>query len=298
MSLSTDTTGDRWDRVARIQRDRWAPNPVSDHAVQRAKLAICSAGRIRSKAILFWGVPNAGKSALRIKILREMADWLMPLRNRAPVVIIVECPSEADEARFYEAILQGAHRYIPKGNVRTLHQAVTAFLDEVKPDVMILDEAGNLNAYTGVRGAVCLHAIRRLCNVHSMAMLGFGTAAAMTALQADEQLENRFEIHELRPLAPGEFAEFLDLLTGAMPLAIETTWTTAMLERAYELTQGYVGRSAYLVQEAAIEAVLGGDEQITAEILNSDGIAASLAALEHARRTAGGRTRRRSRRAS
>ena len=206
---------------------------------------------------------------------------------------LTEAPTEADEARFYEAVLQAGHRFTPRGDVRTLQRAVTAFFQDLKPDVMILDEAGNLNAYSGVRGAICLNAIRRLCNVHKIALVGFGTAPAMTALQADEQLENRFEAHELRPLEHDEFEEFVSLFASSLPLSIETLWTPAMLDRAYGLTHGYVGRAAYLVQEAATAAVLSGDEQITETILNSDEISASLAALAQAQVTAGGRRRRR-----
>lgn len=284
---------DPWSRVALILKDRWASNPVSDEALTRARLAAATAGRLRPKALLFWGIPNAGKTALKLRLLREISrrtflpDSLKPL-----VVLVVEAPVEADEARFYEAILQAGHQYVPSGNVRTLSRAVSAYLDELRPDVMILDEAGNLNAYVGARGTVCLNAIRRLCNVHRMALLGFGTAAAMTALQGDEQLENRFETFELRPLAPPEFREFVELLTGAMPLRHPTSWSVSMLEHAYELTNGYVGRAAYLVQEASVQAVLSGSEQITEAILKSGELSNSLDALRHAGARAGRRTRR------
>jgi hypothetical protein len=285
---------DRWERIERIQGDRWVPNPVSDEALQRARLAVCTAGRLRTKALLFWGAPNAGKSALRTKILREIeANILIPGRATPLKVIEVEAPSEADEGRFFEAVLEAGHRFVPSGNVRTLQRAVTAMLRDLKPDVMILDEAGNLNAYTGMRGTVCLNAIRRLCNRHRFALLGFGTATAMTALRADEQLENRFEAHELRVLDNSEFEEFVLLYTGSLPLNIETQWTPAMLDRAYGLTEGSIGRAAFLVQESASMAILSGDEQITEAILNSDELAASLAALAQAHVTAGGRRRRR-----
>lgn len=284
---------DPWSRVTLILKDRWASNPVSDEALIRARLAIATAGRLRPKALLFWGVPNAGKTALKVKLLREISQkTFLPGLLKAPVVLMVEAPVEADEARFYEAILQAGHQYVPSGNVRTLLRAVSAFLDELGPDVIILDEAGNLNAYVGARGNVCLNAIRRLCNVHRMALLGFGTAAAMTALQGDEQLESRFETFELRPLAPPEFREFVELLTGAMPLRQPTSWSVSMLERAYELTSGYVGRASYLVQEASAQAVLSDSEQITEAILESGELSNSLAALRHARTRAGRRTRR------
>lgn len=297
--MVTDLTAeqdDRWARVALVQRDRWVSNPVSDEALDRARLAIATAGRLRPKAVLFWGVPNAGKTALKLKLLREITQkTLFPRQLNVPKVLVVEAPVEADEARFYEAILQAGHQYIPSGNVRTLFRAVTTFLEGLRPDVMILDEAGNLNAYVGVRGTVCLNAIRRLCNVHRMALLGFGTTAAITALRGDEQLENRFETFELRPLAAPEFAEFVELLLGAMPLRTATSWSLGMLERAYELTDGYVGRAAHLIQEASAEAVLSGTEQITPAILDSPELSNSLAALQHARARAGGRTRRFSR---
>lgn len=282
---------DPWTRIALIQRDRWASNAVSDEALIRARLAVATAGRLRPKAVLFWGVPNAGKTALKVKLLRDVSQSTFFCGQLKRLeVLIVEAPVEADEARFYEAILQAGHQYVPSGNVRTLLRAVSVFLDDLRPDVMILDEAGNLNAYVGARGNVCLNAIRRLCNVHRMALLGFGTAAAMTALQGDEQLENRFETFELRPLTPPEFSEFLDLLTGAMPLREPTSWSVKMLERAYELTSGYVGRASYLVQEASTQALLSGSERITPAILESPELSNSLAALRQARTRAGRRS--------
>lgn len=207
-------------------------------------------------------------------------------------ILLVEAPVEADEARLYEAILQAGHQYIPSGNVRTLSRAVSAFLDELRPHVILLDEAGNLNSYAGVKGAVCLNAIRRVCNVHRVQVLGFGTTAAMTALGADEQLENRFEAFELRALAPAEFRAFIELLTDAMPLREPTVWSIQMLERGYELTSGYVGRASYLVQEASALAVLSGKERIGSSIIRSSELQSTLAALSFARSRAGGRTKR------
>ena len=227
----------------------------------------------------------------QVKLLRDVSQSTFFCGQLKRLeVLVVEAPVEADEARFYEAILQAGHQYVPSGNVRTLLRAVSAFLDDLRPDLMILDEAGNLNAYVGARGNVRLNAIRRLCNVHRMALLGFGTAAAMTALQGDEQLENRFETFELRPLTPPEFREFVELLTGAMPLREPTSWSLSMLERAYELTSGYVGRASYLVQEASAQAVLSGSERITPEILESPELTNSLAALRQARTRAGRRS--------
>lgn len=70
------------------------------------------------------------------------------------------------------------------------------------------------------------------------------------------------------------------------------SWSVHMLERAYELTSGYVGRASYLVQEASVQAVLSGSEQITGDILESRELSNSLAALKHAKTRAGGRTKR------
>lgn len=65
-----------------------------------------------------------------------------------------------------------------------------------------------------------------------------------------------------------------------------------MLERAYDLTHGYVGRTSYLIQEACAEAVLSGQEHISTAILESEDLITSLAALQHARTRAGRRIRR------
>ena len=167
----------------------------------------------------------------------------LPGRGRPPVTLEIEAPTEADEGRFYEAILEAGHRYIPSGAARTLLRAVNSFFEDLRPDALLIDEANNLSVFTGVRGAVCLNAIRRLCNVHKVSLLCFGTPPAKMAFEADEQLENRFEIVELAPLAPADFVEFVTLLSEAMPLQFTAEWTSQMLDTAYELTGGYVGRA-------------------------------------------------------
>lgn len=128
---------------------------------------------------------------------------------------------------------------------------------------------------------MCLNAIRRLCNVHKVVLLCFGTAPAKMAFEADEQLENRFEIVELSPLTPADFIEFGTVLAGAMPLRETSEWTAPMFEKAYELTGGYVGRTAYLIKEAAAEAVRTGVERISADIIEEPELATRLPSPQH-----------------
>lgn len=291
-SLPAGSPTNELHRLDDILRDRWLSNPVSDAALERALMALLSAGRIRPRALLFTGPPNSGKSALRQKLMMEMGRLgTLPGRGRPPVTLEIEAPTEAGEGRFYEAILEAGHRYIPSGAARTLLRAVNSFFEDLRPDALLIDEANNLSVFTGVRGAVCLNAIRRLCNVHKVSLLCFGTPPAKMAFEADEQLENRFEIVELAPLAPADFVEFVTLLSEAMPLQFTAEWTSQMLDMAYELTGGYVGRAAYLIKESAIEAVRIGTEQITAEIIQAPELATRLGALDLARRYAGRRTR-------
>lgn len=291
-TLPAEPLGDQLVRLDDILRDRWLSNAVSDVALQRAMMALLTAGRIRPRALLFTGPPNSGKSALRRKMMMEIAKaGALPGRDRPPVILEIEAPNEAEEARFYEAILESAHRYVPDGAARTLLRAVTALFHDLRPDALIIDEANNLSVFTGVRGVVCLNAIRRLCNVHKIALLCFGTPPARAAFEADEQLENRFEIIELSPLDPPDFIEFVTVLAGAMPLRLRTEWTSAMFDKAYELTGGYVGRAAYLVKEAAVEAVRTGSERINAEIIDEPELATRLGAMNLARRQAGRRSR-------
>src|SRR5690606_38662043 len=100
-----------------------------------------------------------------------------------------------------------------------------------------------------------------------------------------------FEIFELSPLNPPDFIEFVTVLAGAMPLRLHTEWTGAMFDKAYELTGGYVGRAAYLVKEAAAEAVRTGSEKITTEIIEAPELGTRLGAMNLARRQAGRRSR-------
>jgi len=115
-SLPAGSPTNEMHRLDDILRDRWLSNPVSDAALERALMALLSAGRIRPRALLFTGPPNSGKSALRQKLMMEIGRLgTLPGRGRPPVTLEIEAPTEADEGRFYEAILEAGHRYIPSG---------------------------------------------------------------------------------------------------------------------------------------------------------------------------------------
>jgi type II secretory pathway predicted ATPase ExeA len=238
-----------------------------------------------------WGPSGAGKSALREKIKRDLlnkADGRDPLSGALLTPVIdVEAPTFADEPTFYDAVLEGLQVYRPTGNARTLQNAVYDHLAHLQPWAMLLDEIHNLNSFFGVRGQICLNAIRRLCNVHGLTLICFGTAAAQSVINADEQLEHRFTVHQLRPLDRAEFELFVRKLTATLGLKIDTRWTTEMVDHAYELTDGYAGRAADLVQDAAVLALENGSEAITDDMIRSTELVQSLQGRDVARRRAG-----------
>jgi len=207
-------------------------------------------------------------------------------------ILQVQAPSFADEPSLFDAILEGLATYRPNGNSITLKNAVYDHLFTKRPWLMIIDEIHNLNAFFGVRGQICLNAIRRLCNVHGLALLCLGTAAAQTVINSDEQLEHRFSVIPLEPLEREEFEAVCAKLTAAMPLRVSTHWTPGMVDQAYDLSEGYTGRVADLIQDAAVLAVETGVEQLTEEILQSATLAGMLKGRAVTQRRAGRRGRR------
>lgn len=278
-------------RFAQIRRKLWVPYKQAQEVEQLVASLQHGPTPLRARSVLVWGPPGAGKSALGQRILRQLSPNPEALDGeismRAMPILTVEAPTLADEPALYDAILEGLGAFRPRGTARTLQNAVYDHLSELRPWLMIMDEIHNLNAFFGVRGQICLNAIRRLCNVHRIALLCLGTAAAQTVINSDEQLQHRFAIFQLAPLERDEFEQFGAKLSAVMPLKVTTQWTRSMFDRAYELSEGFPGRFADLIQDAAMLAAETGAEQLTEDILESTILASRLRGRDVSRKRAG-----------
>ncbi len=287
VGVQDDAGGDRFEE---FKRKLWVPYRQAqdvEHLVANMRRGPTP---LRARSILLIGPSGVGKSAFGKRIARSLAPASAALDDdRGKAILEVQAPSFGDEPSFYDAVLEGLETYRPSGNSRTLQNAVYENLYAIRPWLMIIDEIHNLNAFFGVRGQICLNAIRRLCNVHGIALLCLGTAAAQTVINSDEQLQHRFSIVRLEPLEREEFEAFCAKLTAAMPLRVNTRWTSGMIDQAYDLTEGYVGRVADLIQDAAILASESGAEQITPEILGSTSLATLLRGRDVSQQRAGRR---------
>jgi hypothetical protein len=126
--------------------------------------------------------------------------------------------------------------------------------------------AGNRSQQSGFRNA-----IKYLGNQLKIPIITVGTKEAFNAIQADEQLANRFEPIELPKWNMNE--EYLRLLSSferMLPLwkpsnLIENSLALKLLS----ISEGLIGEISAILTKATIEAIKNGSERINTKLLDS-----------------------------
>ncbi|MDR6625598.1 TniB family NTP-binding protein [Caulobacter segnis] len=102
-------TGDRAIRRAAILTDRWVSYPAAEDAVERMFGILAMPSRLRMPSVLFWAVPNMGKSSIQVHFL-SLVRARYPSESepeekdkpwRAEGVLRIEVNDELTEKRFY-----------------------------------------------------------------------------------------------------------------------------------------------------------------------------------------------------
>jgi hypothetical protein len=103
----------------------------------------------------------------------------------------MEAPPEADEGRFYSAILQAIGAPEGGGRLVDLERIVHQQLKRLGTRLLVIDETNNLVIGTGAAQRKTLAALRRLSNQLDLSLACFGTMEALHALTSDPQVEGR-----------------------------------------------------------------------------------------------------------
>jgi hypothetical protein len=115
--------------------------------------------------------------------------------------------------------------------------------------------------------------LRYLINELRIPIVCSGLSTAVLALQADTQLENRFETFHL-PFWQNdlEFRRFLHNYSKVIPLAEDSKLaTTGLADLIFKRTNGTVGEFVRLLEKSAIAAVKNGKEKIDEFAISNSG---------------------------
>lgn len=262
------------ERLQLLRTERWwVAHDQAQAALARLDALLRDGpGQIRPPNLLLAGATNNGKSWIVERFRRAHAVAPAEDAEHLPVVVM-QMPTEPTVSRFYAALLTNigapAPRAAPVGK-QGLEQLTLRVLRGVGARVLIIDELHNMLAGTRTARSEFLNLLRWLGNELRVPLVGVGTRDAWLAIRTDPQLENRFEPFVLPSWRPGpEAVRLLQGFATLLPLRCPSDLRgTELVRGVIARTGGTIGEVAALMRAAAATAIQGGEERITAGVLD------------------------------
>jgi DNA polymerase III delta prime subunit len=260
-------------RIGYVRRSRWIGYTKAKQIEDKLEDLLSYPSKHRMPNLLIVGDTNNGKTTIINRFCEKHPRDNNECGEAIIVpVLLVEVPPVPDEASLYNAMLEELsaphkkkdHPDQKRSQVKNISKAICLRL-------LILDEihnmlAGNRSQQSGLRNA-----IKYLGNQLTIPIATVGTKEAFNAIQADDQLANRFEPIELPKWNMNE--EYLRLLASferMLPLWKPSNLTeTSLALKLLSMSEGLIGEISSLLTKAAVEAIKNGSECISAKLLDS-----------------------------
>ena len=270
-----------------IRQERWINYTRADQVLVRLSELLRYPARQRMPALLLFGTTGMGKTRIIQRFLREHDSHFDEVRGttRLPVAAI-QMPPTPGERDFYEELLVAMGVVLPSGLSSTnLRQRVRVLARQLEVRMLIIDEIHAMLSGTFREQRIFLNCLRFLANDLHLPLVCVGTHEAKQALMTDQQLADRFEARELPVWRDDtDFHQLLATFGSTLPLRKASGLREARLrKRILNLTDGVTVRICRLLEEAAVQAILSGGEQIELDTLSEEAVTASLVSISDRR---------------
>lgn len=261
-------------RIRRIRTDRWIGYARGDvvHAALQDLLTFPK--RMRMPNLLLVGPTNNGKTMIVERFRRAHAGKgaAQTADGRAEIPVIkVQMPPAPNESRVFGAILDELGMTARIADRVTVRQdAAVKLMRATQVRLLIIDELHNVLSGSSLQQRRLLNLLRWLGNELQIPLVGVGTAEALRAVQADDQLANRFEPVALPLWRNGdEYRQLLDTLEAVLPLRRPSNLSEpVMAGKILALAEGVLGELIAIVTRSAVLAVSSGVEAITPGLID------------------------------
>lgn len=261
------------ERIAYIRTDHWIQYPRAKEVLQIMEELMHSPKTTRMGALLVCARTNNGKSLLLKKFFDTYKPVITPGTEKITIpVVYVQAPSKPVEKAFFVNILEALNApYRTSSNVIMLRNQVINLLRAVETRVLIIDEIHQIlaGAYLNQRGF--LNEIKGLANTLQIVIVGAGIKDALSAINTDGQIANRFEPAILPPWKlDADYFRLLSSFEAMLPLHESSKLTKEDIAiKILSMSGGTIGEISTIIKKAAIMAINTGKEYIDHPILNN-----------------------------
>lgn len=266
LSLSDD------DRIHYILGERWVEYPAATNTLEDLGGLLHQPKIYRMPNRLIVSDTNNGKTSLIRRFLRLHERLNDPSADQSFIpVLLVQAPPQPDERRFLASILDCVGMpHIATQRTELLFRQVQTVLPKLGVRMLIIDEIHHLIAGSNARQRLFLNVIKYLSNELMIPTVAVGTAEAFNAIRVDPQIANRFVPIELPRWGNNtDFRRLLRSFESLLPLQRASDLSRPEMSlRLSLMSEGTIGELSSLLNVAAIQAILGGEERITDPVLD------------------------------
>jgi len=259
------------DRINYIQSKRWIGYDIAKDIIRKMDDLLALPKSPRMPGLLIVGDSNAGKTTLGIRFKNTHPVIRLP-DNEGIIVpsLYVQCPPVPVEKRLYINILieLGAPFKFSDSAEKLEYQAKT-LMKKCNVKMLILDEIHSILTGPIDKQRMFLSVIRNLINDLKIPIVVMGTKAALNAIRADDQLENRFKPHVIPRWKNGkDFRRLLASFERMLPLKKPSKLSQIEISNLLmSMSEGLIGELDEVLTLAAIEAVNSEKEFIDIKLL-------------------------------
>jgi hypothetical protein len=260
------------ERIMQIQNDRWIGYTQATKVLNKLEDLLKHPRIIRMPNLGIYGLTNNGKTNIVYRffskhkpIINENGDGIF-----APV-FYVQVPPKPDEKRFYNNILDKLSTpYKFYDRVDKKQQQVITHLSKINNKILILDEIHHVLAGTMTAQRSFLNVIKYLSNELQIVIVVVGTHDALTVINTDPQLANRFEPIVLPTWTNDEeYEKLLVSFECMLPLRNPSNLTDEKLAlKILSMSEGTIGEISEVLKRAAILSIKNKSEKITSKTLD------------------------------
>lgn len=226
----------------------------------------------RAPGLVVCAPPGSGKTELschvnRVLPPREPTEAGLP----AMPILVISMSGAYDMRTVYGRVLLAVDAPCPDRLSRTAREIeVLHLLHRLDCRLLVLDEFQDVLKGTEREQHRALDAVKMIMNDLTLPVLAMGTVEAGRALQSDAHLAARFEHAELPLWHKGaELVALLKAVHSQLPLRKPSSLTADdITDRILAHSQGVLGNIMRLIQDAAIHAIIEGQEFIDARMVD------------------------------
>lgn len=265
------------DRIRHVQCDRFIAHgavlavlEILDDFLQRPP-------SVRPPCLALVGDAGSGKSSLLSEFLRRAGPETSPRLHRVAYCVADALPTFPVLQAAVLGALGSPGSEFARRNRADGDELIRRAIGELGTRIIIIDEVQHILNLPRRERAAMWDAIKWLSTANRISVVTAGIPGCEDMILKERQLQTRFEVVHLPRWSVGPvFAQFLNAFERSLPLRLpsglaSTEMQEALLRETFAKQQvtGITHGVKQVIEAAAIRAIRGGEERITAQMLTA-----------------------------